>query len=42
MSEMLGGLMIGLFILVCSPILTGLFLWALAKLEESIKDESYL
>ena len=42
MSEVLGGLIMGLFIIVSASILTGLFLWGLAKLEEGIKDESYL
>lgn len=32
----------GLFILIVTPVLVGLFLFGLAKLEEGIKDESYL
>ena len=42
MFKVLGRLIMGLFIIVIAPILTGLFLWALTKLEEGIKDESYL
>jgi hypothetical protein len=38
----LGGLIMGLFIIVSATMLTGLFLLGLFKLEEGIKNESYL
>ena len=32
----------GLLIVISAPVLVGLFLFGLAKLEEGLKDESYL
>jgi hypothetical protein len=41
-AQSVGWTKMGLLIVVVAPTLVAGFLWVLAKLEEGIKDESYL
>jgi hypothetical protein len=41
-AQSVGWTKMGLLIVIVAPTLVAGFLWALAKLEEGMKDESYL